>query len=183
MGRQTKQVSQWPFQCGFSGVLQGLSSHAAIERSALSLPTHPFSQGLWEPHKSSFLQPNVIGTRRWVKNRGRQEQMEREKRRDTYAQMHRLDHRGPIPSKKGEKKGKKKKTNKVRRQWQRAPAELLTCLCAAQSHPSSSAAGDLQAQTIWEGLVHLYTGVSAAPCTNTSSPPNSKSQFGNILRC
>lgn len=89
----------------------------------------------------------------------------------------------PYSLKERGKKRKEKKTNKVRRQWQRAPAELLTCLCAAQSHPSSSAAGDLQAQTIWEGLVHLYTGVSAAPCTNTSSPPNSKSQFGNILRC
>lgn len=32
--------------------------------------------------------------------------MEREKRRDTYAHMHRLDHRGPIPLKKGEKKKK-----------------------------------------------------------------------------
>lgn len=93
--------------------------------------------------------------------------MEREKRRDTYVHMHRLDHTGPIPLKKGggKKKKKKRQTNKVRLQWQRAPAELLTCLCAAQSHPSASAAGDLQAQTIWEGLVYLYTGVSTALCT------------------
>lgn len=92
--------------------------------------------------------------------------MEREKRRDTYVHMHRLDHTGPIPLKKGGGEEKKKRqTNKVRLQWQRAPAELLTCLCAAQSHPSASAAGDLQAQTIWEGLVHLYTGVSTALCT------------------
>lgn len=94
--------------------------------------------------------------------------MEREKRRDTYAHMHRLDHRGPIPLKKGEKK---KKTNKVRLQWQCAPAELLTCWCAAQSHPSASAAGDLQAQTIWGGLVHLYTGVSTVPCTTPAPLP------------
>ncbi|KFQ82413.1 hypothetical protein N335_08810, partial [Phaethon lepturus] len=44
-----------------------------------SLPTHPFSRDLREPYKSSTLQPNVIETRRWVKNRGRREQMEREK--------------------------------------------------------------------------------------------------------
>lgn len=102
---------------------------------------------------------------------------EREKRRDTYAHMHRLDHRGPVPLKKGEKKKERKKRtkqNKVRLQWQCAPAELLTCLCAAQSHPSTSAAGDLQAQTIWEGLVHLCMGVSTAPCTTPAPLPTAR---------
>lgn len=66
---------------------------------------------------------------------------------------------------------KEKKTNKVRLQWQCAPAELLTCWCAAQSHPSASAAGDLQAQTIWGGLVHLYTGASTVPCTTPAPLP------------
>lgn len=105
---------------------------------------------------------------------------EREKSRDTYAHMHRLDHRGPIPLKKEEKMGKKKraKQNKVRLQWQCAPAELLTCLCAAQSHPSASAAGDLQAQTIWEGLVHLYMGASTAPCTTTAPLPTARNNLG-----
>lgn len=37
--------------------------------------------------------------------------MEREKRRDTYVHMHRLDHTGPIPLKKGGGKKKKKKAN------------------------------------------------------------------------
>ncbi|KFQ38165.1 hypothetical protein N332_03535, partial [Mesitornis unicolor] len=50
-----------------------------------SLPTHPFSQGLWEPCESSFLQPSIIVTCHWVKHRGRREQMEREIKRDTYA--------------------------------------------------------------------------------------------------
>ncbi|KFV52534.1 hypothetical protein N328_06088, partial [Gavia stellata] len=53
-----------------------------------SLPTHPFSQDLREPYESSTLQPNVIETRCWVKNRGRREQMEEERKRDTYAHMH-----------------------------------------------------------------------------------------------
>ncbi|KFV08763.1 hypothetical protein N339_09540, partial [Pterocles gutturalis] len=53
-----------------------------------SLPTHPLSQDLREPYDSSTLQPNIIETRRWVKNRGRREQMERERKRDTYAHMH-----------------------------------------------------------------------------------------------
>ncbi|KFW65837.1 hypothetical protein AS28_01171, partial [Pygoscelis adeliae] len=53
-----------------------------------SLPTHPFSQDLREPYKSSTLQPNIFETCRWVKNRGRREQMERERKRDTYAHMH-----------------------------------------------------------------------------------------------
>lgn len=59
-----------------------MGSHTVAERSSLSsLATHPFSQDLREPCKSSTLQPNVIETRRWVENRGRREQMERERER------------------------------------------------------------------------------------------------------
>lgn len=39
--------------------------------------------------------------------------MEREKRRDTYVHMHRLDHTGPIPLKKEGGRKKKRQTNKV----------------------------------------------------------------------
>ncbi|KFU90625.1 hypothetical protein M959_09424, partial [Chaetura pelagica] len=39
--------------------------------------THPFSQDLQEPHKSSVLQPNLTETPHWVKNRRRWKQMER----------------------------------------------------------------------------------------------------------
>ncbi|KFW04730.1 hypothetical protein N327_05462, partial [Fulmarus glacialis] len=46
-----------------------------------SLPTHPFSQDLREPYESSTLQPNVAEAHHWVKNRGRREQMERERKR------------------------------------------------------------------------------------------------------
>ncbi|KFW05591.1 hypothetical protein N326_05701, partial [Eurypyga helias] len=49
--------------------------------SLSSLPTHPFSQDLREPYESSTLQPNIIETRRWVKHRGRREQMERGKKK------------------------------------------------------------------------------------------------------
>ncbi|KFV86500.1 hypothetical protein N308_10530, partial [Struthio camelus australis] len=46
-----------------------------------SLPTHPFSQDLWELFEHSPLQPNITETRSWVKNGGRREQMERERER------------------------------------------------------------------------------------------------------
>jgi len=82
--------------------------------------------------------------------------------------MHRLDHRVPIPLK---KEKQKKAKNKVRLQWQCAQAELLACLYAVQSHSSASAAGDLQAQMIWGGLVYPHTSVSTAACTRVAPFP------------
>lgn len=87
--------------------------------------------------------------------------------------MHRADHGGPIPLKKGKKE-------KERLQWQRAPAEPLARLCATQSHPSASAAGDLQAQMIWGGLAHPHTSLSTVPCTRVAPFPTASETFWTV---
>lgn len=110
------------------------------------------------------LQPNTAETRHRVKNGEAGTNGERKKGRETH--MHRLDHSGPIPLKKGNKRKKQSKTT------------VATCTSGAVGllghrtiPPSALAAGDLQAQIILGGSVYRHTSIPKAPCVRVAPFP------------
>lgn len=80
--------------------------------------------------------------------------------------MHRLDHSGPIPLKKGNKRKNQSKTTVATR-----TSGAVGLLGRRAIPPSASAAGDLQARMIPGGSVHPHTSIPKAPCIRVAPFP------------